>query len=194
MSPASAIGPLPTPRTRGRDPRGGDGVAVGLQRAGLVRIEALLDPDNAASRRVVEKAGFRREGRLRSYLLLDGRHSTRWPIRCWHPISDRRPPGLTTPGSCRFVAEPGSTAETAAAGYLQQRRPRRSNLPTLLVCNKQPPQPRQGRLSFNHGNATRWTHADRPSAALPGLRRIANGLSQRMAASSEALSHRTLQA
>jgi RimJ/RimL family protein N-acetyltransferase len=43
-----------------------------LQSAGMIRVEALLDPDNIASRRVVEKSGFRPEGHLRSYLELDG--------------------------------------------------------------------------------------------------------------------------
>lgn len=41
----------------------------------MVRIEALVEPDNVASQRVVEKAGFRREGHMRAYLDLepDGR-------------------------------------------------------------------------------------------------------------------------
>jgi ribosomal-protein-alanine N-acetyltransferase len=39
----------------------------------MIRIEALLDPVNVASRRVVEKSGFQPEGHLRSYLELDGR-------------------------------------------------------------------------------------------------------------------------
>ncbi len=43
-----------------------------LQSAGMIRVEALLDPSNIASRRVVEKSGFRPEGHLRSYLELDG--------------------------------------------------------------------------------------------------------------------------
>ena len=38
----------------------------------MLRVEALLDPHNIASRRVIEKSGFRREGLLRSYLELDG--------------------------------------------------------------------------------------------------------------------------
>jgi RimJ/RimL family protein N-acetyltransferase len=48
-----------------------------LEHAGMVRIEALIEPDNAASQRVVERAGFRREGHLRAYfdLELDGRRS-----------------------------------------------------------------------------------------------------------------------
>jgi RimJ/RimL family protein N-acetyltransferase len=36
---------------------------------GLRRLELVTDPDNAASQRVAEKAGFRREGVLRSYLI-----------------------------------------------------------------------------------------------------------------------------
>jgi RimJ/RimL family protein N-acetyltransferase len=39
--------------------------------AGLARVEALVDPDNVASQRVLEKAGFRREGHLRSYLAFE---------------------------------------------------------------------------------------------------------------------------
>lgn len=40
---------------------------------GLVRVEALVDVDNAASQRVVEKAGFRREGVLRRHYWHKGR-------------------------------------------------------------------------------------------------------------------------
>ncbi len=43
-----------------------------LQDAGILRVEALVDPRNIASRRVVEKSGFRPEGRLRCYLEVDG--------------------------------------------------------------------------------------------------------------------------
>jgi RimJ/RimL family protein N-acetyltransferase len=39
--------------------------------APLARVEALVGPDNIASQRVLEKAGFRREGHLRSYLVFD---------------------------------------------------------------------------------------------------------------------------
>jgi RimJ/RimL family protein N-acetyltransferase len=42
-----------------------------LQTAGVNRVEALLDPRNVGSRRVVEKSGFHAEGHLRSYLELD---------------------------------------------------------------------------------------------------------------------------
>jgi RimJ/RimL family protein N-acetyltransferase len=39
----------------------------GFERIGLERIEILVHPDNPSSQRVAEKAGFRREGVLRSY-------------------------------------------------------------------------------------------------------------------------------
>jgi RimJ/RimL family protein N-acetyltransferase len=43
--------------------------------AQLARVEALVVPDNIPSQRVLEKAGFRREGHLRSYLVFDGRRA-----------------------------------------------------------------------------------------------------------------------
>jgi RimJ/RimL family protein N-acetyltransferase len=39
--------------------------------ASIARVEALVAPDNIASQRVLEKAGFRREGHLRSYLVFE---------------------------------------------------------------------------------------------------------------------------
>jgi RimJ/RimL family protein N-acetyltransferase len=39
-----------------------------LSELGLERLELVTDPDNAASQRVAEKVGFRREGVLRSHL------------------------------------------------------------------------------------------------------------------------------
>jgi RimJ/RimL family protein N-acetyltransferase len=46
----------------------------GFDELGLARLELIADPDNAASQRVAEKAGFRREAVLRSHLLHpDGR-------------------------------------------------------------------------------------------------------------------------
>ena len=42
-----------------------------LTDAGLERVEALVVPDNIASRRVLESAGFQYEGYLRSYLVFD---------------------------------------------------------------------------------------------------------------------------
>jgi [ribosomal protein S5]-alanine N-acetyltransferase len=60
------------PRARGR---GFGSRAVGLlarwavTEAALARVEALVVPDNIASLRVLEKAGFQREGHLRSYLV-----------------------------------------------------------------------------------------------------------------------------
>lgn len=43
-----------------------------LRSTGVIRVEALIDVRNVASRRVAEKSGFRSEGHLRSYLELDG--------------------------------------------------------------------------------------------------------------------------
>ncbi|CAL4936430.1 unnamed protein product [Urochloa decumbens] len=40
---------------------------------GVERVEALVDADNAASRRALEKAGFQREALLRSYCVVKGR-------------------------------------------------------------------------------------------------------------------------
>lgn len=60
-----------------------------LQSAGMIRVEALLNPHNVASRRVVEKSGFRPEGHLRSYLQLDGHAATRWPTHCCPAICQR---------------------------------------------------------------------------------------------------------
>ena len=62
------------PRARGQ---GFGSRAVGLlarwavTEAALARVEALVVPDNIASQRVLEKAGFRREGLLRSYLVFE---------------------------------------------------------------------------------------------------------------------------
>ncbi|KAK7280084.1 hypothetical protein RJT34_25146 [Clitoria ternatea] len=39
----------------------------------LERVEALVDVENVASQRVLEKAGFQREGVLRKYLLMKGK-------------------------------------------------------------------------------------------------------------------------
>jgi len=62
------------PRARGR---GLGSRAVGLvarwavTEAEFARVEALVVPDNVSSQRVLEKAGFRREGHLRSYLVYE---------------------------------------------------------------------------------------------------------------------------
>ena len=42
-----------------------------MTRAQLARVEALVLPNDMASQRVLEKAGFQREGYLRSYLVFD---------------------------------------------------------------------------------------------------------------------------
>jgi RimJ/RimL family protein N-acetyltransferase len=66
------------PRARGR---GFGSRAVGLLArwavtdALLARVEALVVPENIASQRVLEKAGFRREGHLRSYLAFGGQRA-----------------------------------------------------------------------------------------------------------------------
>jgi RimJ/RimL family protein N-acetyltransferase len=66
------------PRARGR---GFGWRAVGLlarwavTEAALARVEALVVPDNIASQRVLEKAGFQREGHLRSYLVFERQHA-----------------------------------------------------------------------------------------------------------------------
>lgn len=43
-----------------------------LQRGSLARIEGLVEPNNVASQRTLEAAGFKREGLLRSYLSFGG--------------------------------------------------------------------------------------------------------------------------
>lgn len=43
-----------------------------LHSGSALRVEALLDPRNVASRRVIEKSGFQPEGQLRLYMNLDG--------------------------------------------------------------------------------------------------------------------------
>jgi RimJ/RimL family protein N-acetyltransferase len=46
----------------------------GFEELGLGRMELITDPDNRSSQRVAEKAGYQREGVLRSHLLHpDGR-------------------------------------------------------------------------------------------------------------------------
>ena len=63
---------IPRARARGFGSR-----AVGLLArwavtdASLARVEALVEPDNIASLRILEKAGFRLEGHLRSYLVFE---------------------------------------------------------------------------------------------------------------------------
>ena len=42
-----------------------------VNEVGLSRIEAFVEPDNRPSMRVLERAGFVREGLLRSYLVLE---------------------------------------------------------------------------------------------------------------------------
>lgn len=46
-----------------------------LTDAGLARVEALVEPDNITSQRLLERIGFQREGHLRSYLVFDDRRA-----------------------------------------------------------------------------------------------------------------------
>jgi RimJ/RimL family protein N-acetyltransferase len=75
---AVAIGYWLVPRARGRG-LGSRAVALlarwAVTDTQLARVEALVVPDNTASQRVLEKAGFRREGLLRSYLVFDARRT-----------------------------------------------------------------------------------------------------------------------
>lgn len=57
---------------------------------GLARVQLLTHPENAASQRVAEKAGFQREGLLRRYWLQRGR---RIDVICWARLpADPVPP------------------------------------------------------------------------------------------------------
>lgn len=47
--------------------------AVFVEWGHLERLEAVVDVENPASQRVLEKAGFKREGVLRKYYLLKGK-------------------------------------------------------------------------------------------------------------------------
>ena len=73
-----AIGYWLLERARGRG-LGSRAVALlarwALTDAALERVEALVEPENVASQRVLEKAGFRREGHLRSYLVFNARRA-----------------------------------------------------------------------------------------------------------------------
>jgi [ribosomal protein S5]-alanine N-acetyltransferase len=74
----AGIGYWLVPRARGR------GLATAAVRllsgwalgdAGLARVEAWVEPDNAPSLHVLERAGFEREGVLRSFLSFSGRRA-----------------------------------------------------------------------------------------------------------------------
>lgn len=67
--------------------------------AGLHRLEATVRPENAASLRVLEKLGFRREGTFRRYLDVDG---TWRDHHCFAMTADELPRGGLTG---RLVAE-----------------------------------------------------------------------------------------
>lgn len=55
---------------------------LGFDRLGLERLAATCDPANAASVRVLEKAGLRREGLLRGLLFVRGRRRDRVMFGC----------------------------------------------------------------------------------------------------------------
>ncbi|HEY1481047.1 MAG TPA: GNAT family protein [Gaiellales bacterium] len=63
--------------------------AWALQQAGIERVEALVEPHNAASLRIVERVGFQREGLLRSYLSFATRRgdAVMWSLVRGDPIS-----------------------------------------------------------------------------------------------------------
>jgi RimJ/RimL family protein N-acetyltransferase len=73
---SAAIGYWLVPRARGRG-LGSRAVSLlahwAVRDTPLERVEALVLPDNVASQRVLEKAGFRREGLLRAYLVIADR-------------------------------------------------------------------------------------------------------------------------
>ena len=46
-----------------------------FERLAMQRLQIRVDPDNAASRRVAEKAGYQREGLMRSALIVRGRRA-----------------------------------------------------------------------------------------------------------------------
>ena len=50
----------------------------GFQKLGLERVEILVHPDNEPSQRAAEKAGFKREGMLRSYTRVKDRRFDMW--------------------------------------------------------------------------------------------------------------------
>jgi len=60
---------VPLARGRGLATRAVDLLSQwALAEAGIARVEAWVDPANTASQRVLTRAGFRREGILRSFL------------------------------------------------------------------------------------------------------------------------------
>jgi len=74
QSGTASIGYWLLPRARGRGLASAAVILLATWAASdgpFDRIEALVEPNNIASQRVLEKAGFRREGLLRSYLVFD---------------------------------------------------------------------------------------------------------------------------
>jgi RimJ/RimL family protein N-acetyltransferase len=68
----------------------------GLRDLGLPRVQLVTDPENEASQRVAEKAGFSREGLLRSYLKVpNGRRD----VVMFSLLADELEDGVTGTGS-----------------------------------------------------------------------------------------------
>ncbi len=81
---------LPAARGRGLASRAVAALARwGLEELGLARVELHIEPWNTASLRVAERAGFEREGLLRSYLELNGR---RRDLVVWSVVAARCTP------------------------------------------------------------------------------------------------------
>lgn len=81
---------------------------------GLHRVEASIRPENQASRRVVEKLGFREEGLRRRYLHIDGA----WRDHLCYALTveDARGGLLTRWRSAMTSAQPGGPGGPGAAG------------------------------------------------------------------------------
>ena len=86
----SATGPPPRLKLKGRTRNTSRqaALALGVADAKVIRIDALLDPCNVASRRVGENSGFNRKGSFGSTSSSTATVSTRSRTRCCDPISD----------------------------------------------------------------------------------------------------------
>jgi RimJ/RimL family protein N-acetyltransferase len=67
--------------------------AWGFQKLGLERIEILVHPDNEPSQRAAEKAGFKREGVLRSYTRVKAERFDMWSFSALPDELERPAPG-----------------------------------------------------------------------------------------------------
>jgi ribosomal-protein-alanine N-acetyltransferase len=57
-------------------------ITYGFQNLNINRIEAVIEPPNIASQKLVERLGFVREGLLRSYEYFDGKFDDLYSIPC----------------------------------------------------------------------------------------------------------------